>query len=93
MRTFGLSRNPETPNPRTRMSETTRNNGVPTQVWFVQGKKKNKEFRSALALHREQATLSENKENIPPGKDDVEEDPQPDEPEKEGHDVELHKHH
>lgn len=31
----------------------------PTQVWFVQGKKANKNFRSALALHRENATIQE----------------------------------
>jgi len=31
----------------------------PTQVWFVQGKKANKNFRSAFAVHRENATLQE----------------------------------
>lgn len=51
-------------------------NGLPTQVWFVQGKAANKAFRTALSLHRENATLSENKENIPP--DVKEADPQRD---------------
>lgn len=31
----------------------------PTQVWFVQGKEANKNFRTALTLHRENATLHE----------------------------------
>lgn len=30
----------------------------PTKVWFVQGKKNNKAFRTALSLHRENATLN-----------------------------------
>jgi len=30
----------------------------PTQVWFVQGKKNNQAFRTALSLHRENATLN-----------------------------------
>jgi len=29
----------------------------PTQVWFVQGKENNRAFRTALSLHRENATL------------------------------------
>lgn len=43
-------------------------NGVrTTQVWFVQGKKANQTWRTALQLLRENATLhEENKENIPP---------------------------
>lgn len=50
----------------------------PTQVWFVQGKKNNKAFRTALSLHRENADLSEaNKENIPP-EDDKKKDPEHD---------------
>lgn len=36
-----------------------------TQVWFVQGKKANKAFKPPRFL-REEANLSENKENIPP---------------------------
>lgn len=31
----------------------------PTEIWFVQGKKANKAFRTALSLHREDASLSE----------------------------------
>ncbi len=53
-------------------TQTNTDHGVPTKVWFVQGKKNNKAFRTALSLLREDATLSENKENIPP-KDDVKE--------------------
>jgi len=50
-----------------------------TRVWFVQGKKNNQAFRTALALHRENANLSEaNKENIPP-EDDKKKDPEHDE--------------
>jgi len=36
----------------------------PTQVWFVQGKKNNKAFRSALSLHRENATLHPETANV-----------------------------
>lgn len=41
---------------------------VPTKVWFVSGKAANKAFREGRlqSLYREDATLSENKENIPP---------------------------
>lgn len=61
-------------------------NGVlPTTVWFVTGKKNNKGFRSALALHREDATLSDNKENIPP-EDVQKKNDQYDVHEKAGHD-------
>lgn len=31
----------------------------PTTVWFVQGKKANQTFRSALSLYRQDATLHE----------------------------------
>lgn len=39
----------------------------PTEVWFVSGKAANKAARDRLqTLKREEANLSENKENIPP---------------------------
>lgn len=59
-------------------------NGVrTTQVWFVQGKAANKAFRSALQLHRENATVGENKENIPPEThDDQKGDPEHDQSQK-----------
>jgi hypothetical protein len=43
-------------------------NGIrTTEVWFVSGKAANKAARDRLqTLQREDATLSENKENIPP---------------------------
>lgn len=43
-------------------------NGIrTTEVWFVSGKAANKAARDRLqTLHREDASLSENKENIPP---------------------------
>ena len=57
----------------------------PTQVWFVQGKKANKDFRSALALHRQEATLYEarnvNKVN-----------PEQDEPQETQHNVAVDEH-
>lgn len=65
----------ETPNDAVRTTQEVR----PTQVWFVQGKKANKEFRSALSLHRENATLSE--------KDVEQADPQPDVNKEEGQHV------
>lgn len=34
-------------------------NGVPTQVLLVSGKKANQAYRTALSLHRENASLSE----------------------------------
>jgi len=44
------------------------NNGVPpilpVQVWFVQGKAQNKAFRTALSLHRENATLHPETANV-----------------------------
>jgi hypothetical protein len=44
------------------------NNGVPpsipTQVWIVQGKAQNKAFRTALSLHRENATLNPETANV-----------------------------
>lgn len=45
----------ESQNPAQHATETAK----PTEVWFVQGKKANKNFRSALAIHRENATLTE----------------------------------
>lgn len=63
----------------------------PTTVWFVQGKKNNKAFRSALALYREDATLSANKENIPP-EDDKAKDPGCDHGQEEGQYGVLLKH-
>jgi len=36
----------------------------PTQVWFVQGKKNNRVFRTALSLHRENATLNPQTANV-----------------------------
>lgn len=55
-------------------------NGVlPTSVWFVTGKKNNKAFRTALSLHRQNATLQET--NIPnPSQEEHEEHPQQDKP-------------
>lgn len=55
------------------ISETPQNGVRQTQVWFVQGKKANKEFKPPRFI-REEASLSENKENIPP--DDKKADPQ-----------------
>jgi len=51
-----------------------------TQVWWVQGKKANKDFRSALSFHRENATLSETGSN-------EKADPEHDVYEEEGHHV------
>lgn len=50
-----------------------RSNGVrETEIWFVSGKAANKAARDRLqTLRRQDATLSDNKENIPP---DVEKD-------------------
>lgn len=56
--------------------------GVSPAVWFVQGRKANKAFRSALALHREDATLSEVQ-----GTHDEKADTQHDVPKEEGHDA------
>jgi hypothetical protein len=36
----------------------------PTVVWFVQGKENNKAFRTALSLHRENATLNPESANV-----------------------------
>ena len=71
---------------------TPSSHGVQTPVWFRKGKKADQEFRSALSLHRENATLSENKENVPPH-DVKKADTQHDEPEETGHDAQLHQHH
>jgi len=49
----------KTPNPAQYATEKVQ----PTKVWFVQGKEANKNFRSALALHRENATLQETDEH------------------------------
>jgi len=65
--------------------KTPPRHGVPTQVWFVQGKKANRSFNPPL--RREDATLHENKENIPPN--DKEENPQRDKSEEEKRNVEL----
>lgn len=62
----------------------------PTTVWFVQGKKNNKAFRTALSLHRENCTLSENKENIPPEAHDKEKDTGCDESQEAGHHAGVH---
>ena len=74
---------PLTP-PRTPISE----HGVrPTSVFFLQGKKANKDFRSALALHRQNA--QENLETLVPKdsqENDSQEHTQPDLDEEEGHD-------
>jgi len=40
------------------------NNGRPTEVWFVQGKKANRAFKASL--NRENATLSEKPDHNPP---------------------------
>lgn len=48
-----------TPTLSAKMSAASQRNGIPTQVNLVQGKKANKAFRTALALHRENATLQE----------------------------------
>lgn len=61
--------------------------GVSQAVWFVQGKKANKAFRSALSLHRENATLSEVQ-----SKDDEKAGPQHDGTEEEGHDAVSQEH-
>lgn len=57
-------------------------NGIrTTEVWFVSGKAANKAARDRLqTLKRENASLSENKENIPPG--EQEKDAERDESEK-----------
>jgi len=34
-------------------------NGVPTQVLLISGKKANQAYRTALSLHRENASISE----------------------------------
>lgn len=69
------SDNPTLTPPLTPISE----HGVrPTQVWFVQGKKANRAFRSALALHREDASLQEEKDL--PKTHDEKENPQHDQP-------------
>jgi hypothetical protein len=36
----------------------------PTEVWFVQGKKNNSVFRTALNFHRENATLHPQTANV-----------------------------
>lgn len=57
----------------------------PTSVFFVQGKKANKAFRSALALHRQNA--QENLEALlPREEDDSQANPQPHVDKEEGHD-------
>lgn len=61
----------------------------PTTVWFVQGKKANKAFRSALALHREETSISET--HLPKTHDEKE-NPQHDVPEKAGYDAHLVQH-
>lgn len=61
-----MSDNPANPALTPPLSPKSDNGVRPTTVWFVSGKKNNKAFRSALALYREDATLSDNKENIPP---------------------------
>lgn len=45
--------------------------GVPTQVWFVTGRKENKAFREFVPPRflRQEANLSDNKENTPPDND------------------------
>lgn len=64
------------------------NNGVPTEVWFVQGKKANRAFKATL--NRENATLSE--ENPPHPNHGQEKDSQPDVREETRHDVADNKH-
>lgn len=61
--------------------------GVSQAVWFVQGKKANKAFRSALALHRENATLSEVQ-----GQDHEKAGPQHDQSQEAGHDAHSKEH-
>jgi len=66
------------------MPETPKSDGIrPTQVWFVTGRKENKAFRQFVPprLIREEATLSDNKENLPPA-DDTKESSQHNQPQK-----------
>jgi len=53
-------------------------NGVPTQVLLISGKKANQAYRTALSLHRENASLSES--TILPKTHVEKENPQHDQP-------------
>lgn len=69
---------PAAPHP---TSDSPTNGSRPTEIWFVSGKAANKAARDRLqTLRREEASLSENKENIPP--DDKKAGPQSNKPEK-----------
>jgi len=57
-------------------------NGVPTQVYVIQGKKANQAFRTAREVWWAQKAVDENKENIPP--DDEKADPERHDREKAG---------
>jgi len=65
-------------------STTAQRNGVPTQVWFVQGKAANKKARATL--HRENAILSEDNPPDPKAQDATQDNPQHNIPEEKGHD-------
>lgn len=65
--------------------QTSSRNGHPTEVILVTGKKKNKAFRTALQLHRENASLQESQ--IVEKTHDEKENPQHDVPKEEGHDA------